>query len=92
MAYPYDEIIRVVRGDGKREQFTLRIGRVTKNAPLSVTAESLELDLSDLILIEPLGQSLSAQSTDALLVGDELLLLTNDHQIYYVVGKIARHE
>lgn len=92
MVYPYDEIIRVVRGEGKREQCTMCIGKVTKNAPLSVTAESLELDLSNLIFIEPLGQSISEQATDALSVGNELLLLTNDHQIYYVVGKTARYE
>lgn len=92
MAYPYDEIIRVVRGDGKHDQCTICIGKVTKIAPLSVTAESLELDSSDLIFIEPLGQSISAQSTDVLSAGDELLLLTNDHQIYYVVGKTARYE
>lgn len=92
MVYPYDEIIRVVRGERKQDQCTICIGKVTKIAPLSVTAESLELDLSDLIFIEPLGQSISAQATDALSVGDELLLLTNDRQTYYVVGKAVRYE
>lgn len=92
MAYPYDEIIRVVRGDEKHDQCTICIGKVTKIAPLSVTAESLELDSSDLIFIEPIGQSVSAQATDTLSAEDELLLLTSDYQIYYVVGKTARYE
>ena len=92
MAYPYDEIIRVVRGDRKQDQCTICVGKVTKKAPFLVTAESLELDSDDLILIEPLGQSISAQATDAFSVGDELLLLTSDHQTYYVVGKMTRCE
>lgn len=92
MAYPYDEIIRVVRGEKKQDQCTICVGKVTKKAPFLVTAESLGLDSDDLILIEPIGQSISEAATNALSVGDELLLLTNDHQTYYVVGKISRYE
>lgn len=75
---PYDGLIGLFRGAPK-DDLALYDGIVVSTNPLRISAAGLELDENDIKTVA--GLTLSA--------GDEVLLLTQDCQHFYLINKIG---
>lgn len=83
---PYAAMVALMREQGAGDGGTdgpvrMRLGRVVGNAPLAVRTAGA--------VMPPAALRLNAALSGELAAGDDVLLLTQDDQIYYIVMKVV---
>lgn len=78
----YEEITSMKEPDGNRHPATLRLGMVHANAPAEIEVAGTDQELDR--FWRPDGFQFRE-----LRAGDRLLLLTDDDQIFFVLGKVV---
>ena len=71
------------------EKLVPEIGIVERNSPLQLRVKSIRIEASELILVLPLGESVTEASAITFSPGDRLFLLTSDYQKFYIIGRAA---
>ena len=74
----YNELIELLHKNDSEEKLVPEIGIVERNSPLQLRVKSIRIEASELILVLPLGESVTEATAITILPGARPFLLTRE--------------